>query len=175
MYELYKLKSSQDRSAMLKEMLEIVGPPERVVLPFPSTAATGRKPHPCLLVTAEGLRQVALRMRQSAPDIVAVLTRLCTVCAREKAADLLYQAEVVMPEKVVMGQTWQRAWSVDDSAAPPAANAAGTCVQLQLGADRECTPATLLTKRRKTRSTAGKTPPAPAAAPTGPTTCTTQP
>lgn len=172
-YELYKLKSSQDRSAMLKEMLEIVGPPERVVLPFPSTAATGRKPHPCLLVTAEGLRQVALRMRQSAPDIVAVLTRLCTVCAREKAADLLYQAEVVMPEKVVMGQTWQRAWSVDDSASSTAP--AGTCVQLQLGADSECTPATLLTKRRKTRSTAGKAPPGPAAAPTGPTTCTTQP
>lgn len=184
-YELYKLKSSQDRSAMLKEMLEIVGPPERVVLPFPSTAATGRKPHPCLLVTAEGLRQVALRMRRSAPDIVAVLTRLCTVCAREKAADLLYQAEVVMPEKVVMGQTWQRAWSTDDTSAhaPPApAPSSGSCVQLQLGADSDGAPAsTLLTKRRKTRSAAGRTAPAVTAAavppptPAGPDTCTTHP
>lgn len=155
-YELFKLKSSQDRGAMLKEMLELVGPPERVVLPFPSMAATGRKPHPCLLITAEGLRQVALRMRHSSPDIVAVLTRLCTVCAREKAADLLYQAQVVMPEKVVMGQTWQRAWSTDDGPPPAAAAPPPACVQLQLGADSDSAPATLLTKRRKTRRAASE-------------------
>jgi len=114
-YELYKLKSSQDRKAMLKEMMELVSPPERVVLPLPNLAATGRKPHPCILITAEGLRQVALKMKNSTPDIVAVLTNLYNICARESVADLLNQAEVLHPDLVVMGQTWQRAWSGDEA------------------------------------------------------------
>jgi len=114
-YELYKLKSSQDRNAMLKEMMELVGPPERVVLPLPNLAATGRKPHPCLLITAEGLRQVALKMKNSSPDIVAVLNNLYAISSREDIADLLNQAEVLHPDQVVMGQTWQRAWSGDEA------------------------------------------------------------
>jgi len=113
-YELYKLKSSQDRNAMLKEMMELVGPPERVILPLPNLAATGRKPHPCLLITAEGLLQVALKMKNSTPDIVAVLNQLYSVCSQQSVEDLIYQAEVLHPELVVMGQTWQRAWSTGE-------------------------------------------------------------
>ena len=112
-YELFKLKSSRDRSAFLKEMTDLVGPPERVIIPLPDVALTGRKPHPCMMITAAGLMEVAVKMKESSPEIIEVIRKLGEIVSSENILYEIRRADMAEPGSVVMGQTWNRAWGIE--------------------------------------------------------------
>jgi len=109
-YQLFKTRSNKARNVMMKNIITSLSSPDCIVLPVPYTAQTGRKPHPCVLVTAEGLRKLVDILKDVSADVREAVDKLVEVSSKVSIDSELHRAESMERHLVSMGPTWRKAF-----------------------------------------------------------------
>jgi len=109
-YQLFKTRSNKARSVMMKNIITSLVSPDCIVLPVPYTAQTGRKPHPCVLVTADGLRKLVDILKNVPADVREAVDKLVELSNKVNIESEIHRAESMETHLVSMGPTWRKAF-----------------------------------------------------------------
>lgn len=102
-YDLFACKCASDRNFLLHEVMDRLSEPDLIVVPgvgaTASSSSGGRSPHPCIMVSSDGMSRLCSSVQKFAdnPSVAMVISIVSNMESREDISSLLKQGELLNP------------------------------------------------------------------------------